>query len=296
MKPFLYQSLVSNASSLGVHWIYNHMKLKEIAKLESLLFRCQEQAFFEDAMPSYYVYPNNNIGDLSVQGQMLTWLYKALKENPKFSIQDYETLLFDQFKPGGTYQGYVESYAKKLVISKLSDELHLDLDKQKLDDTHLVGFMPYLAVKSLGLDLDIALSLIKVFSLNKDYENYIDMFDHLFMELEMHDMKTAIKHMIKYAPSQEMDKFEHIITTNDIDKYIKSYAGRACSIEQSIPLVCYILYHAKSFEDAININAAVGGASSDRALLLGAFLSQIYQMPDAWKEKVKHYLIESNYL
>ena len=42
MKPFLYQALVANAASLGVHWIYNHKKLKEIAQKQSLLSKIQK--------------------------------------------------------------------------------------------------------------------------------------------------------------------------------------------------------------------------------------------------------------
>lgn len=296
MKPFLYSSLISNAASLGVHWIYNHEKLKQIQESKSLLFLSQDEAFFNDAKPSFYVYPKNEIGQLSVQGQILTWLYKALKENPKFSKTDYENLLFEKFKPGGDYQGYVESYAKKLVISKLSDELKLNFYKHELNDTHLVGFMPYLASKALEIDLSVPMSLLEVFTLNKDYKDYIKMFDQLFINLELKDMKSAILDIIKYAPNHEKAKFENIKEISNIDDYINAYAGRACSIEQSIPLIFYILYHAKDFEDALNINVSVGGASSDRALLLGAFLEQLYEIPNSWKEKVKKHLKEADYL
>ncbi len=295
MKPFLYQALVANAASLGVHWIYNHKKLKEIAQKQSLLFLSQDQTFYDNAKPSYYVYPKNKIGDLSVQGQMLTWLYKGLKDNPNFQKHDYELLLIDKFMPGGKYQGYVESYAKKLIISKLSDELKLNLDKQKLDDTHLVGFLPYLATKSLGLSIDKAIELTTLFSINNDYQTYMLMFEQLFIALDKHTIKDAVLKTIKYAPKHELLKFEHISSIDDIDQFIESYAGRACSIDQSVPLVMYILYHAKSYEKALEINAQVGGASSDRALLLATFLSQVYDMPSNWKEKTKKQLNALDY-
>lgn len=122
------------------------------------------------------------------------------------------------------------------------------------------------------------------------------MFDQLFINLELKDMKSAILDIIKYAPNHEKAKFENIKEISNIDDYINAYAGRACSIEQSIPLIFYILYHAKDFEDALNINVSVGGASSDRALLLGAFLEQLYEIPNSWKEKVKKHLKEADYL
>ncbi len=295
MKSFIFQSLVANASSLGVHWIYNHHYLKVLAEKQSLLFLSQDKKLYDDAKPSYYVYPKNKIGDLSVQGNILTWLYQSLKDNPELSHKEYEELLFSKFKPGGDYQGYVESYAKKLVIRKLSKDLHLDMKSQQPDDDHLVGFIPYLATKSLNISRNKAIEFTKLFSNKSVYIDYMNMFDHLLIKLENTKLKDAILEVIEYAPISEKTKLSHISDTSNIDQFIENFAGRACSIDQSVPLIFYILYHAKDFTDALNINAQVGGASSDRALLLACFLSQVYSLPLSWKEKVKPILDESNY-
>jgi ADP-ribosylglycohydrolase len=67
---------------------------------------------------------------------------------------------------------------------------------------------------------------------------------------------------------------------------LKNHAGIACYLPQSIPLIFYILVHSNGFEEAIQFNARLGGASADRGLLLGAILSKIYEIPQSWIEKL----------
>ena len=289
MKSFIYPALIGNASALGVHWIYDYQYLDKISIHQSLLFMQQTKSFYEQAKTSYYVYPHSKIGDVSVQGQMLIWLYHAIKDNPNFNKADYENLLFDKFKPGGAYQGYVESYAKKLVIKKLSDELQISYE-EKLDDTHLVGFIPYLVSKELNLTNEFANELVSIFSTNPDYLSYMKLFDRIFLNINEKGSKQAILEALDLAPKHAYEKLTKIPYIENINVYIKDFAGRACSIEQSIPVILYILYHQTSYEDALEVNAKVGGASADRAMLISACLSQIYEIPKSYINLTKQVL------
>jgi hypothetical protein len=60
---------------------------------------------------------------------------------------------------------------------------------------------------------------------------------------------------------------------DDTKVFIKEYAGIACQIPQSIPLIIHMLTRVKSFEEMLHWNTRIGGASSDRGLMLGAILS-----------------------
>lgn len=290
MNNLIFSSLLSNASCLGVHWIYNHTYLEILSNEKSLLFMKQNQRLYEAAKPSYYVYPNHEVGQLTVQGEILRWLYDSLKENHSFSRNDYESLVMDKFRPGGSYHGYVETYAKKLIIKNIANELDMHIDKIKRNDTHLVGFMPYLATKALELPVQKAWELAQLFTDNEHYLTYYLYFDVLFELLKDHTLKDAIKLALAYAPDVYKEKLEHAMSIKDTNTFIKLFAGRACSIDQAIPVIMHILYHTESFVDALELNAKIAGASADRGLIIGAILSEVYSIPDTWMKKVNPHL------
>lgn len=290
MKEFIFNSLLANASCLGVHWIYNHTYLEDLSLSKSLLFMKQEQKLYDDAKPSYFVYPNHEIGQVTVQGEILRWLYESLQENPNLTVNDYESMLYDKFRPGGSYHGYVETYAKKMVIKTLAKDLEVDLKDMQTNDTHLVGFMPYLATKALDLPMQKAWELAQLFTDQEHYLTYYLFFDVLFELLKEKPLNKAIELSLSYAPEIYQEKLLKAVSIKDTNTFIKQYAGRACSIDQAIPVIIHILYHTNSFAEALELNARIGGASADRGLLIGSILGEIYDIPDQWFKKVNPYL------
>jgi len=286
MKKYLYGGLVANAASLGYHWVYNPKYLEELSKKKSLLFQVQNKIEFEEGKPSYYVYPNHKIGDVTTQGMFMIWLYEAMKDNISFSRKDYENLIFDHIRPGGDYIGYVESYGKLLVIDKLNTDLKISVQEQEKKDDHLVGFIPYLVAKELGIDNDYAFELTKLFSNKIEYFEFFTMFDYIFAEIQKRELKYVLKDAIKLAPIGFTNKLAHAIEMEDTNEFIKNHAGISCHIQYSIPLIFHLLAHSNSYESLIEWNTRIGGASSDRGLLLGAIMSQISPIPESWKAKV----------
>ena len=285
MDKYIRSALLANAATLGVHWIYDHEWLKKQAKQASLLFKIQSKKDFDEAKPSYYVYPNMTLGDVSVQGQMMQWLYKAMKDNPDFTLNDYSKLVYKQFKPGGLYQGYVESYAKKHVIGLLSNELSLGINQFELNDDHLVGFIPYFVSKELGLSNDKAFELTKLYSEDRSYYFYFKMFDYIFTHIK-ENKAASIRKAIELAPAKYQAVLEKAITIDDTEAFVENHAGRACAIKFSIPVIIHLLYHHKTFEDAMNANILIGGAIADRAMFLGAIYHQIKPLDPVYKEKL----------
>lgn len=287
MHKAIEAGLMANAATLGIHWIYDHKFLKTLSKTESLLFRVQDHTLYRKAKPSYYSYPDHELGGVSVQGDILKWLYKALKDNPTYNIHQYESMLFKQFRPGGKYSGYVESYAKKQVINTLNKQLNRDIEKIDINDDHLVGFMPYLACKALDIDHEHAFELAKLYTKDKTYLAYYKMFDRLIDNLGKMDKKDAIKDALKEAPQAYIKSLEHAIEDEDTDQFIENYAGRACEIKQSVPVILHVFSHYDDFEEAMIENAKIGGAISDRNTILGFLLSYVSEVPKSWYNKLK---------
>ena len=286
MKKYLYGALVANAASLGYHWVYNSEYLAQLSKKKSLLFQVQNQQEFDDGKPSYFVYPNQKVGDVTTQGSFMIWLYQAMKDHREFSMSDYENLIYNHIRPGGDYIGYIESYGKLFVLEKLSSDLKLNVKIQEKKDDHLVGFIPYLVSKELGSSSENAFELTKLFTDRQDYLDFFKMFDYIFDELQKRDLKYVLKDAVKLAPIGYTSKLAHAIEMGDTADFIKNYAGISCHIQYSIPLIFHLLAHSNSYEELIEWNTRIGGASSDRGLLLGSIMSQISPIPDSWKSKV----------
>jgi hypothetical protein len=268
MKHYVTHALLGNAATLGIHWIYNAEFLAELAKKQSILFLKQDPQVFADAQPSYYAYPNTNVGDVTSQGMFLFWLTKALKANPNLTQQEYKDLILHQIKPGGDYQGYVETYGHKLVINHLNEKLGLSLPMISLDDDHLIGFIPYMAAKQLGLSTNKAWELAQLFTSKEEYPACYQMFDAIIDRLPTQSMKQAIEASIVFAPKRYAVQMKKAIELTDTKAFVKDYAGTACAINQSVPIIVHLLYHSQSLEDAWLRNALISGAIAERAMLL----------------------------
>lgn len=286
METYITPGLIANASTLGVHWIYDAPYLLNTSKKQSLLFLTQNETFFKNADVAYFSYPNHVLGDVTVQGEILKWLYRALEKNPSLTSLEFSKLLYQKFKPGGSYVGFVESYAKRHVTFITSQSLNLDVTEPTLNDDHLVGFMPYLACKELQLDAKKAFEFTQVYSKDFNYLTYFYFFDDIILNLKTMDMQKAIKKSLHLAPLEFKESLLKAIEMTDTDAFIEKFAGRACAIKFSIPVIIHVLYHSESYESAVLKNARIGGAVSDRNTLVGALYAQVSSVPLAWREKV----------
>jgi hypothetical protein len=268
MKHYVTHALLGNAATLGIHWIYNAEFLANLAKKHSILFLKQDPQVYAAAKPSYYAYPHTNVGDVTSQGMFLFWLTKALKTNPNLTQLEYKDLILNQIKPGGDYQGYIETYGHKLIINSLNEKMGLKLPVVPMDDDHLIGFIPYMASKQLGLSTNKAWELAQLFTSKDEYPACYQMFDAIIDRLPKQSMKQAIEASIALAPKRYAIQMKKAIELKDTKAFVKDYAGTACAINQSVPIIIHLLYHSQNLADAWLRNALISGAIAERAMLL----------------------------
>jgi hypothetical protein len=289
MQPnYILHALTANAATLGVHWIYDPNFIANLAKTQSIFFIQQTKVNYDQAKPSYLAYPNEPLGGVTVQGRFLMWLYEALKINPNLSQQEYGDLIYSHIRPGGDYHGYIETYGHKFLINRLNASMTLNLPSIVMDDDHLVGFVPYIVVKQLGLPTDKAWELAQLFTDKTDYLDLFKMFDHVFSGLKIKSLKTLLEEAVLLAPRRFQMTVKKALEINDTLTLVKQYAGTACSINQSIPIIVHLLYHSTSFEDMLMRNAFISGAISERGMMLGAILGAIYPPPETMIQKLSH--------
>ncbi|MFW6299204.1 MAG: ADP-ribosylglycohydrolase family protein [Bacillota bacterium] len=285
MDKILKGALVANAASLGLNWIYNMPYLEKLSQKEDLVFQPLDPSKYKRAGKAFYAYPDAQVGDVSVQGEIAKWLFASLKDNPGFTPEDYTALLLEKFKPGGGYTGWVESYGKKLVLNDLNKQLKTGAEPLKINDDQLVGFVPYLVMKALGQSNEKAWTFANTLSEEDAYPTFYAAFDSIFENLETMNIHDALKASIEKAPKDYQEALEKAFEYEDTKAFIKDYAGTACSIRHAIPLIYHIIAQTDSFETAIRFNTKIGGASSDRGMLLGAFMAKASKIPKDWETK-----------
>ncbi len=272
MNKIIQTSLYANASSLGLNWIYNIPYLERLSKSEDVLFQAVDPAKYKRARKAVMAYPNAKVGDVSLQGDILKWLYKALEENPELSKEDYEKLIYNHIKPGGEYEGWIEKYGKKLVFNETIKELELDHKPLEQNDDQMVGLIPYYACKALNLPNEKAFELTQAFSNEDDYKAFFEVFDKLIEDLKEKSFKDALNNSLNYIPKHYGFKLNMALNVEHPKDLLK-IVSNACSITYAIPLVYTILYHTSSLNEALKLNTVLGGASSDRATLIGFLYS-----------------------
>ncbi len=282
-------SLVANSASLGLNWIYNMSYLKKITEDKEPVFWPIDPEVYEKSRKGYLAYPNHEVGDLSLQGNLLVLLYKKLIADHEYTPNKWREDLYDYIRPGGEYEGWVESYGLDLVLKILMEKMYKKnpVVNTTHDDDQLVGFVPFLVFKALHTDLSKALEFVKVLSAKTDYIKLYEMFDVIYeRSTSLENMKVAIRDAILLAPQHFQKDLEMAITMEDTDQFIIEYSGTACNIHHAVPLIIHLLYFAESYEDAIKKNTVIGGASSDRGLLVGGILGKVSKVPETWIKTV----------
>mgnify|MGYP000876414274 FL=1 len=281
MSERMEKALLANASCLGFHWIYNREFLAEYGETHTMLMQKQNALIYEQAKPSYYAYPEKEVGTLSVQGEILKWLFEAWKRNPNFNQNDYQGLLYEAFRPGGHYQGYVETYAKRMVYEQIALDLRIPLPEKVRQDDHLVGFLPYLAAKELGHSNQEAFELARLFTNKEEYPIWYSFFDSFLPCHTQWERIQAVKRSIPNLPIHLQTPIRLALELEDTNEFIKQAAGVACAIQQSIPLIIHLLVKQDSLLEALEANVRIGGASAERATLLGFFMASD-PLPKEW--------------
>ena len=280
-------SLIANSASLGLNWIYSMPYLKRITKDKDPVFWQIDPEVYRKSRKGFFAYPHHQVGDVSFQGSLLLLLYKKLKNDPDYSPEQWREDVYDYIKPGGIYEGWVEVYGLDLVAKVLDERMnHKDpVTYTDYDDDQLVGFLPYLGFKALNLDLKRSLDFVRVLSVNQDYKKLTDMFDFIYEESsDKQSMKKAIINAIHLAPEQYHHDLDKATTMEDTDTFIREHSGIACHIGHSVPLIVHLLYHGSSYEELVRKNTIIGGASSDRGLMLGFIMGKFSKIPEEWIE------------
>ena len=100
-------ALVADAASLGLHWVYDQQRIREVAP-DTPEFRTPTPADYE-GVRGYYAHGHKVAGDLSHYGEQALVLLRSLVANGgRYEKTKYEDVFLEHFGYGGNYIGYID--------------------------------------------------------------------------------------------------------------------------------------------------------------------------------------------
>jgi len=275
-KRMITMSLLGSSSSLGLNWIYDKELMSSFSKKNEVLFLPIQHQLYNQAKNGFNVYKNHKIGDLDFMGEVMYIFHKFLISNKNNS--NFKEFLYQHIGPDSEYDGYIEQYGKELIKSVSNGKLFTDhVDKQ------LIGCAMFIIGYAHNLEIDTIHNYTKVLTAYDQTLNFIHSLNYIFNNINETNKTSVLKESIKFLGNDYKGKMEASLTKIDIDEFIKNYSGIACGLEQSFPLIFYIVNISNTYKDALRVNSSLGGASSARGLVIGAIYSITEEVPIDFK-------------
>lgn len=278
-------ALVADAAALGLHWLYDVDRISSVVAGKSPAFVPIDAANYEDTK-GYFAHAAREDGQSSQYGEALRLAMTSIGEKDRFIQTAYQTAYYDHFGPGGTYTGYIDRPTLGAIIN-IAQEQRMPSGVD--DDQHpAVSTLPAIVAKH-GNDLDIINLGIKVTNVNSDATRYA----HLFATVLSHifdGTETLPEAMISAAKSSSVLRKALASKETDSIKY-GEVTGRACHLNQGLPLSWHILKHTSSFEEAVEMNILAGGDSCGRAMIIGSLAGAAYgfgSIPKDWQNQLEN--------
>lgn len=288
-------ALLGSASALGLNWIYDRDLLQSHKTAgNKMIFEPIDHELYKQAKEGYDVYPNHTVGDLDFMGEVFYFTYMFLDYEEDQSLARYRYLFYEYFRPDYEYDGWIESYGKDL-IAKVKDEQESDKDPQEhtdYEDKQLIGLLLLLSVYEKDTLLNKEQEALKFARVFTSYDLIDDLTSAMYYLLVLLDQgvpfKEAALQLEGYLPEPIKTNVLKSLTNIDLDSFIKNHSGVACGLDQSLPLIFYILAHTSTWEEALVLNATLGGASSARGIFISAIASRYLEIPKKYIDKLNY--------
>lgn len=275
VKELILAALVSDAYSLGLHWIYDEQELKNLAIDYNEL---------NDAKALWH--KEKYAGDFTHYGDHTLWLYEYVKDKKSFDPQEY---LAFWAKKMTTYNGYIDGSSRETV--EILQNNNSASTGSASSDLSIVGRVaPLLLISNSQEEFLQNVEKFVRSTHNSDKAVEASKFFALVL-LEVLDQKgikeTLISLKEKFTP-QLQAYVENGIASQEEESFqaIRAF-GPACDIDGGFEGVVHLLCKYDNLKDMLVANAKAGGDTSARAMIAATiFMAQQDQsvdaIPNAW--------------
>lgn len=280
-------SLVADAASMGLHWLYDQQQIKLIEQTGDILFRQPDASHYKDRR-GYFAHGTRCAGELSHYGESARVMAQFVKQQ-QYDTAAYQSAFQATFGPCGTYQGYADRPTKVLVAKIINDGEELSA-RSGMDDNQMPAFCVISGLFAAGYDIASIEEAAAVISINADVTDGIRVVTHcLELLLEGVELSEAL---VQSAAKAEGQLSKLLNEALQIETYqpleTASHFGLACYVEHSLPVVWHLLNHATDFESVVRDNVRCGGDCCGRSMALGTIAGLVFDVPDEMVRRMKN--------
>ncbi len=271
-------TLVADAASMGLHWLYDQEQIKLIESTGNILFRHPEASVYENKRGTF-VHGVRRAGQLSHYGESARIAGKVASEGA-YSVAEHQKAFMAAFGPCGLFQGYPDRPTKELIARMILDGDELS-EASGMDDDQMpaVCVVPGLFAGDHALSQTLAAA--KVISTNTDVLNATEAVHSVLSTLAKGgDLKTALAEAAKGIESEMGEKMRAALEKPTYEPLETAQEfGLACYVRHAMPLSWYLLNHASSFEAVVLDNIRCAGDCCGRSMAVGSIAGLAFGVP-----------------
>ncbi|ORT52461.1 hypothetical protein ST37_01380 (plasmid) [Vibrio sp. qd031] len=286
-------ALVADAACMGFHFLNDQQKIVDLAN--------DAPEFYPSTVDDYastnqFVHNGKQSGDLTHYGAQMLSLIDSLVQKGRYVESAYISSYRRWFDFGGQWQGFIDQATKQTLmkIHHLEDNDLPFIGVGANSATNLaLTVLPPIVTRYYQEEelLDWVETAVRVTNNNDiavEYAKGVAVM--LRCALLGYDPKECLKvaHRLGGLVAKDIDKV--LIMRQSSSREVAVKVGSGSQLSSSFVVICHLMFHAKTYQQAIRENIYCGGDSSGRAIALGAILAACYQgtdkaLPTEWIEK-----------
>ncbi|MCX7545618.1 ADP-ribosylglycohydrolase family protein [Marinicella gelatinilytica] len=272
--------LVADAASLGLHWLYDVNRIKEVTQQHNnrVAFLPVDKYNYRDEV-GYFAHGHKHSGMLTHYGESLRLMINSMNDyQGEFNLASVQQHFKDSFGAGGSFQGYID----KPTAGTLKNLASGQTEPSGIEDDQLPALarlspviLAYHAHDDFQAILKQATEITNTHSDALDYgQVYADL---LTLILSGAELNTALQQVAEQAPESVRKGLKDALNSTQTDavQYGET-TGRACPLSQAMPLCFHILNNTESYQQAVETNILAGGDNAGRAIVIGTLLGAYY--------------------
>ncbi|HNO75156.1 ADP-ribosylglycohydrolase family protein [Nitrosomonas mobilis] len=278
-KAMVMGALVADAASLGLHWLYDVNRIAEIEQRKGLVFLQPEEDYYAGGK-GYYAHSNKRSGEASAYGEACLLMLKHLADHGQFDCRAYQKAYCGFFGPGGKYIGYVDTPTRQtLAVLLAAKDNDYPARSGADDDQHpALATIPALVAAHRGSKEELLAAVDTAARITSNNERAVNaakaLASTLYSLLAGEPLQAALRNGIACAEDALATRLEECLAINKLPATeIGEKFGRACHVQEGLPVVFHIARYATDYQSAIQENIRAGGDSCGRAVALGAIMA-----------------------
>jgi ADP-ribosylglycohydrolase len=275
----IFGALIADAASLGLHWLYDPVRIADIEKNGVLVFR-QPNATDYAGVSGFFAHDNKQAGESSGYGEICLLMLKHIAKHSGFNRVAYQLEFRTHFGPGGEYVGYIDSPTGQTLRVLLPLDIASFPEVSGADDDQMpaLAAIPALVATHHG-SYDALMQRVKE-AVRITNNNEIAVSAACCAATALQGilsgklMTQALTDALAVAGNVLKPTLEQALSMEMLDSLsaAKSF-GSACHVMEGLPLVFHIARHTPDYTTAIKANIRAGGDSCGRAIMLGALVA-----------------------